>query len=328
MKGVKFFTIGIGIGLVFALSVNSAQFGLEDFLVNQIYIPEKTFLAQISREALSKRDSFDINIKVKSALVVKIGNDGEQTIIFDENSNAKMPIASLTKLMTAIISLENQPLSKKIEITQPMVSQEGNSGNLRVGEKIAVGELLKMALVESSNDAADALAEINGVDGVDEVNGRENFINLMNLKAKEIGLKSTNFSTPTGLEIENNFSSARDMANLGIFILKEYPPNNKIFPFLEISSQPSVIVLSENGEIHHRAFNTNELLNSFSQIDDLKIIGGKTGYTDESGGCIIIILQDKDNNYFINVILGADSRESRFSEMKKLIDAFNNENKI
>jgi len=322
MKGVKFFTIGISIGLAFALSVNSAQSVLEDFLVNQIYIPEKTFLAQVSREALSKRDSFDINIRVKSALVVKIGNDGEQTIIFDKNSNAKMPIASLTKLMTAIISLETQSLSEKIEITQPIVFQEGSSGNLRVGEKIAVEELLKMALVESSNDAADALAEINGV------NGRENFINLMNLKAKEIGLRSTNFSTPTGLEIENNFSSARDMANLAVFILKEYPPNNSIFPFLETSSQSSVIVLSENGEIHHRAFNTNELLNSFSQIDDLKIIGGKTGYTDESGGCIVIILQDKDNNHFVNVILGADSRESRFSEMRKLIDAFNNENKI
>jgi len=318
MKGVKFFTIGIGIGLAFSLSVNSAQLVLEDFLVNQIYIPEKTFLAQISREALSKKNSFDIDIKVKSALVVEIRNDGEQIIIFDKNSNTKMPIASLTKLMTAIISLENQPLSEKIEITEPMVSQEGNNGKLRVGEKITVEELLEMALVESSNDAALALAEISG---------RENFINLMNLKAAEIGLRSTRFSNPTGLEAENNFSSARDMANLAIFILKEYPPNNDIFPFLETSSQSSVIVLSENGETHHRAFNTNELLNSFNQTDDLKIIGGKTGYTDEAGGCIVIILQDKDNDYFVNVILGADSRESRFSEMRKLIDAFN-ENKI
>jgi len=318
MKGVKFFTIGIGIGLAFSLSVNSAQLVLEDFLINQIYIPEKTFLAQISRETLDKKNSFDINIGVKSALVVEIRNDGEQIIIFDKNSNTKMPIASLTKLMTAIISLENQPLSEKIEITEPMVSQEGNNGKLRVGEKITVEELLEMALVESSNDAALALAEISG---------RENFINLMNLKAAEIGLRSTRFSNPTGLEAENNFSSARDMANLAIFILKEYPPNNDIFPFLEISAQSSVIVLSENGETHHRAFNTNELLNSFSQTDDLKIIGGKTGYTDEAGGCIVIILQDKDNDYFVNVILGADSRESRFSEMRKLIDAFN-ENKI
>ena len=290
MKGVKFFIIGIGISLAFSLSVNSAQFALEDFLIGQIYIPEKTFLAQVSRE-----NSFDIdiNIKVKSALVIEIKNDKEQTIIFDKNSNAKMPIASLTKLMTAVISLENQPLSKKIEITQAMVSplEGGNNGKLRVGEKIAVEELLEMALVESSNDAALALAEVNG---------RENFINLMNLKAAEIGLRSTRFSNPTGLEAENNFSTARDMANLAILILKKYPL------ILETSSQSSIKVLS-----------------TFSQIDDLKIIGGKTGYTDEAGGCIILILKDKNNNYFINVILGADSRESRFSEMRKLIDAFN-----
>lgn len=288
MKGVKFFIIGIGISLAFSLSVNSAQFALEDFLIGQIYIPEKTFLAQVSRE-----NSFDIdiNIKAKSALVIEIRNDGEQTIIFDKNSNAKMPIASLTKLMTAVISLENQPLSKRIEITQAM---GGNNGKLRVGEKIAVEELLEMALVESSNDAALALTEVNG---------RENFINLMNLKAAEIGLRSTKFSNPTGLEAENNFSTARDMANLAILILKKYPL------ILETSSQSSIKVLS-----------------TFSQIDDLKIIGGKTGYTDEAGGCIILILKDKNNNYFINVILGADSRESRFSEMRKLIDAFN-ENK-
>jgi len=317
MKGIKFFTIGAGIGLTLALGVNSAQFIFEDFLVNQIYIPEKTFLAQISKETLSKRNLSDINIGAKSALVVKIKNSGEQVIVFEKNSNMKMPIASLTKLMTAIISLENQLLYEKIEITESMVSQQGNSGNLRIGEKITVKELLKMALVESSNDAADALAEVGGV------NGRDNFINLMNLKASAIGLRSTNFSTPTGLEVENNFSSARDIANLVIFILKEYPVNNSIFPFLETSSQSSVIVLSENGEAHHRAFNTNELLNSFSEIDDLKIVGGKTGYTDEAGGCIVIILQNSDNDYFINIVLGADSRESRFSEMRKLIDAFN-----
>lgn len=185
----------------------------------------------------------------------------------------------------------------------------GNNGKLRVGEKIAVEELLEMALVESSNDAALALAGVNG---------RENFINLMNLKAAEIGLRSTRFSNPTGLEAENNFSTARDMANLAIFILKKYP-----LEILKISAQPSVIVLSENGERRHQAFNTNELLNSFDQINGLKIVGGKTGYTDEAGGCIILILKDKNNNYFINVILGADSRESRFSEMRKLIDAFN-----
>lgn len=306
MKGIKFFTIGVGIGLAFSLSVNSAQFAMENFLIDQVYFPEKTLLAQISRESLSNKNLSDFSIKARAALAIKISNSGEQTVIFDQNSSAKMPIASLTKLMTAIVSLDNQSLSKEIEVNESMISQESSSGNLRIGEKIMVRELLKMALVESSNDAANALAEISG---------RKEFIEMMNSKVRDIGLKSTNFSTPTGLEMENNFSSARDMTNLVIFILNKYPL------ILDISAQPSVIVLSENGEPHHRAFNTNELLNSFGEIAGKKIVGGKTGYTDEAGGCIVLILKDNDNNYFVNVILGADSHESRFGEMKKLIEA-------
>lgn len=308
MKGIKFFTIGIGLGLTFSLGVNSAQFTMENFLIDQVYIQEKTFLAQVSRESLNNGNLPDFKVKARSALVIKISDDGEQTIIFDQNSGAKMPIASLTKLMTAVVSFDNQPFSQKIKVSRSMIPKEWSNGDLKIGEKIMVRELLKMALVESSNDAANILAEISG---------RKEFIEMMNLKVKEIGLRSTNFSTPTGLEMENNFSSARDMVNLTIFILNEYPL------ILDISAQPSVVVLSENGEPHHLAFNTNELLNSFGSIAGKKIVGGKTGYTDEAGGCIILVLEDNDGNYFVNVILGADSHESRFSEMKKLIETFN-----
>ncbi|MDP3093219.1 MAG: serine hydrolase [bacterium] len=306
MKGLNFFTIGLGFSLIFTLIVNGAESELEVFLMNNVYFPQTVFLAQAPGDILAKKTSFDPGIEAKSALVVKIDDNGRQTVLFDKNSGQKLQIASLTKLMTALVSLETQPLSEKIEITPEIVSQEGES-SLKIGEKIAVKELMKMAIVESSNDAADALAEIYG---------RENFVNLMNFKAKEIGLRSTNFSTPTGLEAYNNFSTARDVANLTIFILKKYPL------ILNISAQASIIILSENEEVHHRAFNTNELLTSFEEIADLEIVGGKTGYTDESGGCIILVLRDGDN-YFVNVILGAGSRETRFSEMKKLIEAFN-----
>ena len=162
--------------------------------------------------------------------------------------------------------------------------------------------------MESSNDAAEALAEVSG---------REEFIDLMNRKAKELSLRSTHFSTPTGLEAEDNFSTARDLVNLTIFILKDYPF------ILETSAQPSVIILSENDRPHHRAFNTNELLTSFGQIENLKIVGGKTGYTDEAGGCIILMTKNQNGDYFISLVLGADSPESRFLESEKLIKAFN-----
>jgi len=306
-KRFKFFLIGLLSSLVFTFAVNGAEKSLEAFFMEQVYFPPNTFLAQVSRENLVKKTPFDFNIEAKSALVLKIEADGTQTVIFDKDSDQPLPIASLTKLMTVLVSLESQPLSQKIEITSQIISQQGNSGSLKVGERISVKELIKMALVESSNDAADALAEISG---------RDNFVNLMNLKAKEIGLRSTRFSTPTGLEAENNFSTARDLANLVILILKRYPL------ILDISSQSSITILSENEKPHHIAFNTNDLL-AVGEIQDLKIVGGKTGYTDEAGGCIILVLKDQDNNYFINIILGTGLRESRFSEMKKLIEAFN-----
>ncbi len=306
-KRFKFFLIGLLSSLVFTFAVNGAEKSLETFFMEQVYFPPNTFLAQVSRENLVKKTPFDFNIEAKSALVLKIEADGTQTVIFDKDSDQPLPIASLTKLMTVLVSLESQPLSQKIEITSQIISQQGNSGSLKVGERISVKELIKMALVESSNDAADALAEISG---------REDFVTLMNLKAKEIGLRSTRFSTPTGLEAEDNFSTARDLANLVILILKRYPL------ILDISSQSSITILSENEKPHHIAFNTNDLL-AVGEIQDLKIVGGKTGYTDEAGGCIILVLKDQDNNYFINIILGTGLRESRFSEMKKLIEAFN-----
>jgi D-alanyl-D-alanine carboxypeptidase (penicillin-binding protein 5/6) len=165
-----------------------------------------------------------------------------------------------------------------------------------------------MALVESSNDAAEALAELDG---------RSQFIELMNLKAGELGLFSTHFSTPTGLEAEDNFSTVKNLAVLSAFILREHP---LIF---SISAQPSVIILSENDKLHHRAFNTNELLISLSGLENLRIVGGKTGYTQEAGGCIVLLTENPTGDCFINIVLGAVSPETRFSEMRKLVEAFN-----
>jgi len=308
MTGLKFFLIGLTISLSLFAVLNAGELKLEDFLLSQLYLPSDTFLAQISNGNLFEKSLPTFDIAARSALVLKVKSNGQQTVLFDKSSSQELAIASLTKLMTAVVSLENQPLSQEVEISSTSVSQEGNSGNLKVGERIMVKELLKMALIESSNDAAEALAEVSG---------REEFVVLMNLKSKELGLRSTYFSTPTGLEAENNFSTARDLANLMIFILKNHPF------ILEISAQPSVIILSENDRPHHRAFNTNELLTSFAGIDNLKIVGGKTGYTDEAGGCIILVTKDQNGDYLIYLVLGADSQESRFSELKKLIQIFN-----
>jgi D-alanyl-D-alanine carboxypeptidase (penicillin-binding protein 5/6) len=149
----------------------------------------------------------------------------------------------------------------------------------------------------SSNDAAYALAEQIGV---------KDFVNKMNEKAKEIGLENTHFSNPTGLDPENlkwslensdyfNYSTAKDLVLLGKYILENYP---LIFEF---SNQKNKIQLLENQ----------------------RLVGMKTGYTDEAGGCIFLIFSNDNGDYFLNVILGAKSKEERFLQMQKLIDWIN-----
>jgi len=168
-----------------------------------------------------------------------------------------------------------------------------------------VETLLYIMLIESSNDAAYALAETIGLD---------NFIDKMNQKAKELGMEDTYFINTTGLDVNDslptltNFSTAQDMARLSKYILLKDP---KIF---EISSLNYYEAMNASGNFHHLAINTNELLNLNSHV-----IGGKTGYTPKAGGCMILILKPEKGGYIINVILGTVSQEARFEEMKKLV---------
>lgn len=298
MKGLRFFFIGFLLSLPFWLSFNLSEARLENLFFSQFYLPSPEVV--LARVFLPKPE-----IEAKSFLVLQIDPDGSQKIILEKNSKEKLPIASLTKLMTTVVASEALPLNQKVEISQAAVSQEGVAGSLKVGERVEVGELLKMSLVESSNDAAEALAETLG---------RDKFIEAMNKKADSLGLRSTQFATPTGLEAENNFSTARDLVSLAVFILKEHQP------LFVVSSQPSVIILSENDHLHHLAFNTNELLNSFGEVEGFKVVGGKTGYTQEAGGCILLVLRDSNGRYFVSVLLGAKDSESRFVEMRKIVE--------
>ncbi|MDP2930004.1 MAG: serine hydrolase [bacterium] len=306
MKSLKLFLAGLLIPMPVWFAFNFTEAKLEDFFVSQFYLSSQASSVWAETEIESATPSnlpIAPVIDAKSALVLMIDSSGRQSIIFEQDSEQSQPIASLTKLMTAVIVFENQSLSREIIISPESVAQEGDSGNLKAGEKISISELLKMVLVESSNDAAEALAESYG---------KGDFIALMNLKANGLGMGLTHFSNATGLEAENNFSNAKDLATLSESILKNY---SVIF---KISSRPSVAIMNKDGQLHHLALNTNDLL-SLGQPGNLEIVGGKTGYTQEAGGCIILVLKDQEDNYFINVVLGANSPEARFLEMERLI---------
>lgn len=273
-------------------------------------INQQIFIEKIKRSKPSLEFE-DLEIRAKAAISVEIDEKGRERILFEKNPKESLPIASLTKLMTAFVVFdlkETYDLSQEIRIGKEAINQEGSSkyGDLREGGYLSVESLVYIMLIESSNDAAFALAEPIGQEG---------FVGIMNLYAKDLGLEDTQFINPTGLEPNSpkepaNLSTAEDLAELAKYILEKYP---QIF---EITSYQSYKVLNPNGSLHHFIpTNTNELL-----LEIPEIVGGKTGWSPEAGGCLLLVLESPRNGYFINVILGSDDR---FGEMRKLIEEVN-----
>ncbi|MFA5207959.1 MAG: serine hydrolase [Candidatus Paceibacterota bacterium] len=257
---------------------------------------------------LSKEQITDLYLNSNNFLSAFVDLDEQKEIILAEKKSSDViPIASLTKLMSAVVSLENYSLDDVVVISSSAVSTTGTMGDLRANEKITVNDLMYVTLIESSNDGAEALAEKMG---------RTEFIYKMNKKATELGMENTRFYNPTGLDIftndsatellETNVSTVEDLEKLVIYILN----NHTLIP--QILSLSEKKIVSESGVVHNLK-NTNILLK-----ENTGYLWGKTGYTKEANGCIILILNNYssvNSGYIINVITGADDR---FKEARKL----------
>jgi D-alanyl-D-alanine carboxypeptidase (penicillin-binding protein 5/6) len=238
----------------------------------------------------------DLVLESESAIALESSFSSSDKILFQKNSYAKLPIASLTKLMTAIISVENYSPDKNIKVSEDVtLLEEGERGVLDPDKEMVASDLLYIMLIESSNQAAYTLSQ-----GMD----KENFVDLMNKKAQEIGMKNTFFAEPTGLSPEN-VSTAEDLIKLAKYILKDHREIAQISKTKEYNLPNYGLLI-----------NTDELL---GEVDG--IVAGKTGFTIEAKGCLILILKNfEQDNYLVYVILGADNR---FVEMKKMIDWVN-----
>jgi D-alanyl-D-alanine carboxypeptidase len=277
MKKTEKIFLSIFIFFFFVGGVFWWQKKLEDFFFNFISAP----LKDIPKVEIKEREKPEIKADAVFSLLVL--NSGKEKILFKKNENEILPIASLSKLMTASVVFEEVPdISEKIEFK---------------GKKVSFKELLEKMLYFSDNDIAEFLAEKFG---------NENFIEKMENLAKRISLSNTHFSNPTGLDPDNltfssstkdsfNYSTAKEMVILAKYILKE---RSQIFEL------------------------TNKDL-KFDLLPGQKIIGSKTGYTKEAGGCLLLVISDEKGNYFINVILGARDKDKRFEEMQKLINWIN-----
>jgi D-alanyl-D-alanine carboxypeptidase len=218
--------------------------------------------------------------------------------LYQKNGFKQRPMASITKLMTAIVFLENQKIwDKKIKISQDD-KKNGGKVVLEPGEELGLRDLFNVALVGSVNSAAYELARVTDLP-------YDDFIKRMNSKAREIGMKDANFVEPTGLDAGNK-ATAMDIAKLTKYALSQ----SEIKDALLMSDYTFKTV---NGT-RHTIKNTNKLLKSY-----LNIIGGKTGYTEEAGFCLANMVRGPESEKdIVVVILGAKSEEERFQQNKFL----------
>lgn len=215
------------------------------------------------------------SISAKSAVVMHDGGEA----VYEKNADDPMLIASTTKLMTAIVAIENCSPEDVVEIGQETCGIEGSSMYLKAGQKITVEKLLLGLLLVSGNDAAAALA-------VHTAGSIEAFAELMNEKAKELGMQNSRFVNPHGLNAEGHYSTARDMAKLMVYCM-----DNELFA--DIISRRSFSV-DEMVYLNH-----NKLLYTMPGC-----IGGKTGYTMAAGRCLVSCAE-RDGTRFVCVTLSA-----------------------
>ncbi|MGC9031231.1 MAG: D-alanyl-D-alanine carboxypeptidase family protein [Minisyncoccia bacterium] len=315
-NNIKFFLAGFFISSLIFSFLNFFYNNNSSKIKENLGIRDQTIIKGEISANIQKSENFNdkkINISeiknypeisATSAISLKLSNDIEE-IIFQKNINQKLPIASLTKLMSAIIAVEFLNPQETIKIDEEIINQPESIGELKIGDILNRDELLEIMLLESSNDAAFAIAKIIGVDG---------FLQLMNWKAKELSMENTYFFNPTGIDEEKtNYSTVFDLTKLAKEIIKQKE-------IMDILSKKEYPLYLSNGIFHHTLKNTNELLGEIPGI-----IGGKTGYTEKAKGCLLEIMKAKENGkniFIINIILGSNDR---FTDMRKIIN-FLNEN--
>lgn len=259
-----------------------------------------------------KDDYGDIKIWAGSSVVLDADSG---TILAYENGRKQIQIASLTKIMTAILTVENvENLDETATITRDALQVDGttvgcptsvfcNSNRMFVGEKLSVRNLLKAMLLNSANDAATALA-------IHISKTPESFVKMMNEKAKSLGLKDTNFCTPSGLEIDGKesecYSSSYDIARIAAYSLKY----NLIWDIMRIEEDQ---IYTTDGKYMHQLKNTDMLLSEMPNC-----LGGKTGFTPLAGKSLLTVAADPTGEHkIVSVIL---NDENRWEDMKKLVD--------
>ena len=242
---------------------------------------------------LANNTNSEPNINAESALLI---DNKTNKILYNKDMNRKMFPASTTKILTAILVLENHSLDEKVTASYNavMTIPSGYStASIQIDEVLTVEQLLELLLVHSANDAANVLAEYTG-------GSIDSFVAMMNTKINELGLSDTHFTNPYGLQDNNHYTTAHDLA-----IIMQYCLKND--DFRKIAGQASCAIPSTNKSEPRKYSSTNELLIAGNSNYYPNLIAGKTGYTSEAGECLVSAAYN-DNLELVGVILNSNNR--------------------
>lgn len=256
-------------------------------VAHTIRVAPPAFLASLTPSTL------DASLTASGAVIVDLASG--QTL-YSRQSDQARPMASLTKLMTALIIVEQHRLDEVVTVPGHISSVGGTTAHLPAFEQFTVGDLLSALLINSANDAAVTLAEFHS-------GSEEAFVEEMNTRAKELGLKETTYKNATGLDESGQESSPRDLVWLAMFVLR-------YDAITERMSIPTARIAAISGKAI-TLVHTHQLL----RTDDTAVFAGKTGTTDAAGQCLLTMFEHNGRRYIAVLLHSRD----RYADMRSIL---------
>lgn len=256
---------------------------------------------------VAEEDSPDMSLTGAAAL---FGLD-EKKVIYARNVHERLQPASLTKVMTALVALENGQLNQTLTATNAVNITESGAVlcGLKSGDTMTLDQALRILLVYSSNDVAMMIAENVG-------GSVEHFVEMMNEKAYSLGATNTNFMNPHGLTDSEHYTTAYDL----YLIFKEAIKYDTFNEIIHMSSYQTVFYDKDGKEKPFDKQTTNLFLRgNYQSPANVTVIGGKTGTTNAAGNCLILLSRDENGSPYISVILRAEGGEALYSGMQELL---------
>lgn len=311
--------VALLLGIVFYLSYNNTR------TMDISY----SFNYSDSNENEAVADTFTKNLVISDNDVlydgINVSSESEKALLFDISSNEpifahgiydKIYPASITKIMTAIVAMKYGNMDDVVTMCDEDFALEDGSqvSGMISGDTVTMEQLFKTLLVYSANDAAMAIAR--------HISGSvEEFVKLMNQEAKSLGMIGTNFVNPHGLHDENHYTCAYDVYIM-LNAAKEY---SMFTDTIKLKEYKLTVQRADGSSIAYRFDSTDKYLTGLKQLPQgVSLWGGKTGTTPEAGSCLSIIVQNKNGNMFIAVVMNADNSTELYSDMTDLLSQINN----